>query len=66
MEQTGSRERHQKLCKREQQELQGYFRAVLDVLKHHRATVNLWKCKWFHDQCEFVGMDVRQGGNRLA
>eukprot|EP00957_Ditylum_brightwellii_P146960 11188725-Ditylum_brightwellii.AAC.1 len=30
---------------REKQELLGYFRAVLDVLKHHRATVNLRKCK---------------------
>ena len=24
-----------------------YFRVVLEVLKHHHATVKLQKCKWF-------------------
>eukprot|EP00957_Ditylum_brightwellii_P012153 917909-Ditylum_brightwellii.AAC.1 len=51
---------------REKRNLLEYFRAVLDVLKHHRATINLKKCKWFHERCEFVGIDVGQGGNRPA
>ena len=35
-----------------------YFRTVLGVLKHHRATINLNNWKWFQETCEFVGMDV--------
>ena len=27
-----------------------YFRTVLDVLKHHHATLKLKKCKWFQDR----------------
>ena len=26
-----------------------YFKVVLEVLKHHRATVKLQKCKWVRD-----------------
>ena len=40
------------------EQLLAYFRTVLDVLKHHHATLKLKKCKWFHDRCEFVGTDV--------
>ena len=43
-----------------------YFRKVLDVLKHHRATLKLKKCKWFQYRCNFVGMDVVAGGTQPA
>ena len=43
-----------------------YFRVVLEVLKHHHATVKLQKCKWFRDQCKFVGVDVKSDGNSPA
>lgn len=36
------------------------------MLKHHRATINLKKCKFFHDCCEFVGTNVVDGGNKPA
>ena len=39
-------------------QLLDYFRAVLNVLKHHQATLKLKKCKWFQDRCEFVGISV--------
>lgn len=51
---------------REKEPLLKYFRAVLDVLKHYQATVNLRKCKWFHGWCEFVGVDVGGRGNSPA
>ena len=38
-----------------------YFRTVLDVLKHHCATLKLKKCKWFQDRCKFVGTEVAEG-----
>jgi hypothetical protein len=43
-----------------------YFCTVLDVLKHHRATINLKKCKFMRDRCEFVGVDIVAGGNKPA
>jgi len=33
---------------------------------NHCATINLKKCKFFHDKCEFVGVDVVTEGNKLA
>ena len=48
---------------RDQEQLLKYFQAVLDILKHYRATINLKKCKWFQDRCEFVGVDVGAKGN---
>ena len=35
-----------------------YFRKVLDILKHHRYTINLKRYKWFQHGCNFVDMDV--------
>jgi hypothetical protein len=43
-----------------------YFKCILEVLMHYQATINLRKCKWFQDKCEFVGVDVCSGGNRPA
>ena len=43
-----------------------YFRIVLSVLMHWRATVKLAKCKMFFEKTEFVGMDVCKDGNRPA
>lgn len=43
-----------------------YFRVVLVVLQHHRATLNLKKCKSFRDRCEFVGVDLVNEGNKPA
>ena len=31
-------------------QLLAYFRTVLDVLKHHRVTKKLKKCKWFQER----------------
>ena len=33
------------------EQLLGYFRTVLDVLKPHRATLKLKMCKQFQDRC---------------
>jgi hypothetical protein len=46
--------------------LLAYFRCFLEVLQEHRATINLKKCKWFRDRCEFVGVDITPEGNRPA
>ena len=43
-----------------------YFRTVLDVLKHHLATLKLKKCKWFQDRREFVGTDIAAGVTQPA
>eukprot|EP00957_Ditylum_brightwellii_P129685 9892764-Ditylum_brightwellii.AAC.1 len=51
---------------REARELLRYFRIVLEVFQHHRATVKLQKCRWFQSQCKFVGIDVCAGGNKPA
>ena len=51
---------------RTSRQLLDYFRTVLDVLKHHRATLKLKKGKWFQDRCEFVGMDVAADGTQPA
>lgn len=51
---------------RKKDQLLQYFRSVLNVLKHYRATINLRKCKWFHSWCEFVGVDVGARGNSPA
>ena len=47
-------------------QLQYYLRTVLDVPKHHHATLKLKKCKRFQDMCKFVGMDVAAGGTQPA
>ena len=47
-------------------QLLDYFRTVLDVLKHHRATLKLKKCKLFQYMCKFVGMNVEAGGTQPA
>ena len=39
-----------------------FFRTFPDVLKYHRATLKLKKCKWFQNRCKFLGMDVAAGG----
>ena len=33
-----------------------YFRTVLDVLKHHRATLKLKKFQWFQERCKLLGL----------
>ena len=43
-----------------------YFRTVLSVLKRHRATLKLKKCKYFQDRCEFLGVYVAAGGTQPA
>ena len=43
-----------------------YFRTVLDVLKHRCATLKLKNCKLFQDRCNFVDMDVAEGGTQPA
>ena len=43
-----------------------YLRIVLDVLRHHHATLKLKKCKWFQDRYEFVGIYVAAGGTQSA
>ena len=47
-------------------QLLAYFITVLDVLKHHRATLKLKKCRLFQYRCEFVGMNVEAGGTQPA
>ena len=51
---------------RDSDELIRYFGVVVDVIKHHRATLKLKKCKWFGKSCEFVGVDVTSEGNKPA
>ena len=51
---------------RTKDELLRYFKCILEVLMYYRETINLRKCKWFQDKCEFVGVDVCAGGNRPA
>ena len=43
-----------------------YLRIVLDVLKHHHATLKLKNCKWFQDRRKFVWMDMAEGGTQPA
>jgi len=43
-----------------------YFRCVLEVLMHYRATIKLKKCQFFDPQQEFVGIDVLDDGNAPA
>lgn len=40
-----------------------YFIAVLTVLREHRATINLKKCRFCPEVAEFVGVDVLAEGN---
>ena len=47
-------------------QLLDHFRTILEVLKHHRATLKLKRCKWFQDRCESVGMDMEAGGTQPA
>ena len=54
------------LYRRTAEQLLTYFRTVLDVLKHHRATLKVKKCKWFQDRCKFLGMDMAAGGTQPA
>ena len=39
-----------------------YIRKFLAVLKHHHATIKLKRCILFQDRCQFVGMDMSEGG----
>ena len=43
-----------------------YFKCIMEIFMHYRATINLRKCKWFQDKCKFVRVDVCAGGNRPA
>ena len=43
-----------------------YFSCVLEVLQHHRVTVNLRKSRFFPKRAEFVGVDVLPSGNAPA
>ena len=43
-----------------------YFMCVLQVLKHHRVTVNLRKSRFMPRRAEFVGIDVLPSGNAPA
>ena len=43
-----------------------YFRSVLGVLNHHRATLKLNIFKWFQGRCEFVDMDMSAYGAHPA
>ena len=47
-------------------QLLDYFRTVVDVLKHHRATLKIKTWKWFQDRCEFLGMDMAAIGTQTA
>ena len=49
------------LYERTAKKILAYFRTVLDVLKHHRATLKLKRFKWFQDRCYFDGMGVEVG-----
>ena len=49
---------------RTSKQLLAYFRTVLDILKHHRTTLEQKNCKRFQDMCEFVGVDVSSGGTQ--
>ena len=40
-----------------------YSRAILGLLKHHQTTINMKNCKWLHNHCEFVGVDMGAHGN---
>ena len=51
---------------RESEPLLQYSRAILGFLKHHQATINMNNCKWFHNHCEFVGVDVGDHDNSLS
>jgi hypothetical protein len=43
-----------------------YFRIVLGVLQHYRATVKLKKCHFLGKRQEFVGVDILDDGNSPA
>ena len=51
---------------RDAEPLLQYSRAILGFLKYHQATINMKNCKWFHNHCKFVGVDVGDHGNSLA
>ena len=46
--------------------LLAYFKAVCQVLKKYRVTVNLKKCRFLCKKAEFVGIDVGPDGNLPA
>ena len=48
------------------EQLLAFFRTVLEILKHHRATLKLKKCKRFQDMCKFLGMDLAAGETKPA
>ena len=52
------------LYRRTSEQLLAYFQTVLDVLKHHLATLKLKKCKWFQYRCKFLGMNLAAGGTQ--
>ena len=43
-----------------------YFKTLLNVLKHHHATLKLKRCKWFQDRYKFVGMYIAAVGTQPA
>ena len=45
-------------------DLLAYFRTVLEVLKHNRATIKPKKFKCFQEKCEFLSMHVAAGGTQ--
>ena len=51
---------------RTSEKLLAYFIMVLGVLKHHRATLKLIKCKWFQGMLKVVVMEVSAGGTQPA
>ena len=51
---------------RKSEQLLAYLGTVLDVLKHHHATLKLKRCKWFQYRCKFLGVDVAVGGTKPA
>ena len=47
-------------------QLLSYFITVIDVIKHHCATLKLKRCEWFQKRNNFVGMDLEAGGTQPA
>ena len=47
-------------------QLMAYFITLLDVLKHHCATLKLENLKWFQERCKFLGINVAEGETQPA
>eukprot|EP00957_Ditylum_brightwellii_P207793 15354552-Ditylum_brightwellii.AAC.3 len=50
----------------QQEPVVGYFKVVLDMLQHHHVTIKLKKCKWLHDNYEFVGIGIGKSVQHLT